>query len=383
MKIVYVITRADEYGGAQVHVRDLSKWMTIHGHDVHVIGGYRGIVSETIEGNGVTFHEAKSLSRSIHPIKDMRAFFQVRKILKTIKPDIVSCHSSKAGIIGRTTARTLKIKSIFTAHGWAFTDGISWKKQYLFRAIEWFMSKIGDHIITVSRYDKVIALKYGVSRAITMSVVHNGMPFRPNNLNKQDNDVPQLCMVARFSEQKDHTTLLNALGMLAHKPWHLNLIGNGDDTAERALAIALGIHDRITFHGQRTDVPDFLDTQDIYLLISHWEGFPRSIIEAMRASLPVITTKTAGSPEAVSQFKTGYIVPERDPEKLLRAINLLISAPLRCHTIGEAGRKRYEQLFTFDEMAYKTLNVYETVLEIERSKHPQTPETFDQTIAPQ
>ena len=371
MKIVYIITRADEYGGAQVHVRDLSKWMRNHGHEVHVIGGQYGIVSKDIEENDVIFHEAPALIRHIHPIKDLKAFFEVRKILKNINPDIVSCHSSKAGLIGRIVARTMRKKAVFTAHGWAFTEGVSWKKKYIFRALEWFMAFIGNHIITVSRFDKIIALQYGVTRAKNMTVVHNGMPYRPPPPNAHSNDIPQLCMIARFSEQKDHTTLLNALAMIEKdKDWHLNLVGNGDDAPYRALALSLGIEKKVTFHGQRTDVPDFLETQDIYLLISHWEGFPRSIIEAMRASLPVITTKTAGSPESVDQFRTGYVVPEKDPYKLYRAVNLLISDPLRCATMGEFGRKRYEKHFTFDEMAYKTLNVYETVLGQEPSKQP-------------
>ena len=373
MKIAYIITRADHYGGAQIHVRDLSKWMRSHGHDVTVIGGWKGILSDEIERNGVRFSQASALNRSIHPIKDIKAFFQVRKILKDIQPDIVSCHSSKAGMIGRLAAWTLGMKCIFTAHGWAFTIGVTPIKRYLFRWIEWFCAFFGNHIITVSRYDKVLALKYRVARAKDMTVIHNGKPDRPMPNNEVSREIPQLCMVARFSDQKDHTTLLNALGGLAHKQWHLNLVGDGEDTDYRALAIALGIQDKVTFHGQRHDVPDFLDTQDAYLLISHWEGFPRSIVEAMRSGLPVITSRTAGSPEAVLNFQTGYVVPERNPKALERAINLLISDPLRRVTMGERGRKRYETYFTFDQMAYKTLNVYESVLGTELSARPVAP----------
>lgn len=370
MKIAYIITRADHYGGAQIHVRDLSQWIKGKGHDVTVIGGLRGILSDEIESNGVTFKQASAMRRSINPLQDIVAFFQLRKILKDLKPDIISCHSSKAGLIGRLAAWSLGIKSVFTAHGWSFTDGISPYQQVLFRWLEWFCAYFGNHIITVSRYDKILALRHGVAKSKNMTVVHNGKPFRPINTNREQNDIPQLCMVARFSNQKDHTTLLNALGGLKHKPWHLNLIGDGDHTDYQALALALDIDKKVTFHGQRQDVPDYLETQDVYLLISHWEGFPRSIVEAMRASLPVITTRTAGSPEAVSQFNTGYIVPERHPKSLERAINLLISDPLRRLSMGELGRKRYEAHFTFDEMAYRTLNVYETVLGIGPTRQP-------------
>ena len=57
-------------------------------------------------------------------VKDWKAFRQIRSVLKEIKPDIVTCHSSKAGLLGRLAARSLGIPVIFTAHGWAFTDGV-------------------------------------------------------------------------------------------------------------------------------------------------------------------------------------------------------------------------------------------------------------------
>ena len=370
MKIAYIITLADHYGGAQIHVRDLSLWMTNHGHEPHVLSGKPGIVSQTIEKNNVPFHEVKSLDRSIHPIRDFKAFLQTRKILKTIKPDIVSCHSSKAGIIGRMAARSLGIKVIFTAHGWSFTEGISSKKQILFKWIEKICAYLGNHIITVSRFDKFLALQNNIAHSDNITAIHNGMPYTPPSHDKPYNETPQLLMVARYSEQKDHTTLINALGQLKNENWHLNLVGSGDDKPYRAMAKSFGIEDKITFHGQRTDIPEYLPTQDVFLLVSHWEGFPRSIIEAMRASLPVITTRTAGSPESVAQFQSGYIVPERDPKSLANAISMLISDPLRRQTMGEVGRKRYDRFFTFDIMAYNTLNIYETVLGTTLSEPP-------------
>lgn len=371
VKVTYIITRADHYGGAQIHIRDLSSWMKHQGYNANVIAGNTGVLSNYLMDNDISFSMAPSLKRSIHPIDDIRAFFQIRRLLKSQKPDIVSCHSSKAGIIGRLAAFSLGIPSIFTAHGWSFTEGIGTKKKFIYKWVEKFGSLFGNHIITVSRYDKLLALRQKVSRAKNMTTIHNGKPFRAPK-SKYDNDVPQLCMVARFSPQKDHTTLLNALSRLKDQEWHLNLIGDGDEKPYKALAQSLGIIDRITFHGQMDNVPDFLETQDIFLLISHWEGFPRSIIEAMRASLPVITTRTAGSPEAVRAFKTGYIVPERNVKALERAINMLVSDPIRRFTMGEAGRLRYERRFTFNDMAEKTLNVYQTVLAKAHCKHPKT-----------
>jgi len=378
VKVTYIITRADHYGGAQIHIRDLSIWMKSQGCSASVIAGNTGSLSTDLTHNDIAFSIAPSLKRSIHPIADIISFFQIRRILKKDNPDIVSCHSSKAGIVGRLATWSLCIPSVFTAHGWSFTDGISPKKRLIYKWVERFGALFGNHIITVSRYDKVLALRNKVTRAKKMTVIHNGKPYRAPKKSHY-NDIPQLCMVARFSPQKDHKTLINALGGLKNHKWHLNLVGDGTPSEAKAQAEQLGILDKITFHGQMDNVPEYLESQDAFILASHWEGFPRSIIEAMRASLPVITTRTAGSPESVRPFKTGYIVPERNAKALERAINLLISDPIRRFTMGEAGRIRYESRFTFNDMAEKTINVYQTVLALKPSKRFSKRLTFAQS----
>ena len=301
------------------------------------------------------------------------AFLEIRRILKDIQPDIVSCHSSKAGFVGRLAAKSLGVKSIFTAHGWAFTDGVKTGKKVIYRCAERLSALLGDHVIAVSHFDKALALLHRIAKPNAITVIHNGMLYRACAPRAQ-NKVPQLCMVARFSEQKDHSTLLNTLSDMQDKRWHLNLIGSGDDSFLRADAERRGLIDRVTFHGQRDDVPEFLETQDIFLLISNWEGFPRSIIEAMRAGLPVITTRTAGIPEAVRPFQTGYIVPQANPRTLKRAINILLLDPERRQLMGANGRKDYEAHFTFDLMAQRTLNVYQSVLEKELTTQPVSQE---------
>ena len=383
MKVTYIITSAHQYGGAQVHVRDLSKWMHDHGFDVTVMAGNPGIVSEKIIENGVKFKEIPDLGRSIHISHDIKSFFQTRRILKETRPDIVSCHSSKAGIIGRIAAWSLGIPVIFTAHGWAFTEGVSDKKRRLYALIERVCAKISKHIITVSRYDKFLALSKNVARSDHMTAIHNGMPYTAAINERILNDVPQLIMVARFAIPKDHTTLINALGQIKNKKWHLNLVGSGDDVPYQALVKSLDIENKVTFHGQRTDIDTYLLEQDVFLLVSDWEGFPRSIIEAMRASLPVITTRVGGCPESVSQFQSGYIVPKQDVQSLSAAISKLVDDPLRRRTMGEVGRSRYERYFTFDIMAYKTLNIYETALGRALSKPTEKQEQRPVSIASQ
>ena len=101
---------------------------------------------------------------------------------------------------------------------------------------------------------------------------------------------------------------------------------------------------------------------DIYALISHWEGFPRSILEAMRSALPVIATDIAGVSESVQDGKTGCLVKHDDPKDVARALESFFKNRRDIQKMGQAGRKRYEEHFTFTHMMDKTQRVYEDVL---------------------
>jgi len=170
-------------------------------------------------------------------------------------------------------------------------------------------------------------------------------------------------MVARFERQKDHATLLQALAGLAHRAWELELIGDGPLRPEAAaLTRALGIGDRVHFLGARRDVAERLACQQAFLLISNWEGFPRSILEAMRAGLPVVASDVGGVREAVVDGSTGLLVPRGNPDALRERLDVLLQDPTLRSRFGQAGRARYEERFTFDRMLEQTLAIYRDVI---------------------
>ena len=98
------------------------------------------------------------------------------------------------------------------------------------------------------------------------------------------------------------------------------------------------------------------------ILVTNWEGFPLSILEAMRAGLPVVASSVGGIGESVRDGETGYLVARGDVDMLRERIGVLLAdAALRVR-LGDAGRRRYENHFTMDQMVKKTLAVYEDVL---------------------
>ena len=364
MKIAYIITRMDEYGGAQVHIRDMSTYLQGQGHEITVLSGWPGKVSDFIEHVGVRYREIPDLIRSIKLKQDWRAFKQIRNALQQEKPDIVSCHSSKAGLLGRLAARSLGIPVVFTAHGWAFTDNVPPLQRFVYRVVETLAAFFTSRIITVSEYDRQLALKKNVCNTKKIKTIHNGMLLlpAPHRSVTEDNKPLQIIMVARFGPQKDHATLLKALSVADSTNWHLTFVGGGDNSETGNLADKLGLSDKITFMGEREDIPEILENADLYALITNWEGFPRSILEAMRAQLPVVATDVAGVSEAVIEGETGWLVPHRDEDALAAIIATAIEKRQQVYDMGLAGRTRFENNFTFKHMMDKNLALYQEVV---------------------
>ena len=147
--------------------------------------------------------------REISPMKDLRAIYEIRNILLQERPSLVHCHSSKAGIVGRIAARLCHIPNVFTAHGWAFTDGVQPGKRFVYRNIENLVGYITDEIICVSEYDLDLGRQYLPSHADKMTAIHNCIPDVPLNLVRdwdkaEKHDFLNCIVVARFTPQKKY-----------------------------------------------------------------------------------------------------------------------------------------------------------------------------------
>ena len=216
---------------------------------------------------------------------------------------------------------------MFTAHGWQFAEGIPLWQKLIVLAVEIVLSRMSRRIITVSSYDRDLALRLGLGSPRKIVLVHNGMPWRerPPRRGFSSGGPVRIVMVARFQEQKDHACLFAALELLDSLPWVLELIGDGPDLSRwKDWVSRRGWSDRVFFDGQRLDVPEILEHCSIFVLSSRWEGFPRSILEAMRASLPVVVSDVGGCREAVLDGKTGFLVPAGDPKALAAKLEALI-----------------------------------------------------------
>jgi glycosyltransferase involved in cell wall biosynthesis len=368
VKILHVVTRADNVGGAQTHLLELAGAQKAAGHDVLVAVGGEGPFLSLLEQRGIVYRPVRSLVREIRPLADARALFELRAIAARFRPDLLCAHTAKAGILTRIAAATLRLPVVLTAHGWTFNAQVPALRRWVYNALEGLVAPMSSHIITVSRADADLARRRLPISKLRISTVHNGISAalgeHPATCDAQP---PLLIMVARFEDQKDHATLLTALSFIGDLPWRLDLVGDGPLMDARIRqARSLRIDSRIRFLGARSDVPRLLAQAQLFVLATRWEGLPISILEAMRAGLPVVASNAGGVAEIVVHDETGLVVPPRDPPALATALRHLIADPARRAAMGVLGQARFLERFQFSSMYEKTMGIYRRVLEEHR-----------------
>lgn len=361
MNILFVITRADAIGGAQVHVKDLAITLQQEHHKVLVLTGQKGIYNDDLRQAGIESISCEYLQKKINPVADGRSLRYILNIVSLFKPDLIAAHSSKTGILGRLASQITKVPCVFTAHGWSFTTGIPEPNRTIYRWLEKLFAPLADKIICVSEYDRQIGLKAGMNPQQLLTV-HNGMKDVPSTLKAepaQSNPI-KVAMVARFDRQKDQATLIEAFQNLDAE---LVLVGDGPSLVTiRQLVTRLGISDKVKFLGFRQDIAQILADVQIFTLISHWEGLPCTIIEAMRAGLPVVASDVGGVKEIVVDNETGYVVPRGNVQELCQKLSYLLNNEQVRISMGKLARQKYESQLTFKHMYDQTLATYKEVV---------------------
>lgn len=365
MKVFFVSARGDSFGGASLHVRDLSRRLMDDGHQVRIaVGGAPDMeVPQRFAEQDLDFVCIPAMGRSINPFRDGRAILRLRREMKKFAPDLVSTHASKGGALGRLACLGLKIPVLYTPHCWSFVDGFPKAKFY--RAAEKFLAPLASKVIAVSEDERSFGLAQGVGEAERTQCIHNGVIDQvaaPAGREPEDSEPVKLVMVGRFEEQKDQPLLLRALAALEQLPWQLTMVGDGPLKGDcEALARELSVADRVNFVGYSSAVEGHLAAADVFTLVSNWEGFPRSILEAMRAGLPVVVSDVGGCREAVIEGVSGRVVGKGAQDELETALREVLSDAGVRRRMGQAGRRLFEERFTFEHMYRNYQNLYQSL----------------------
>ncbi len=358
MKIQYIITLPD-IGGAQSHLLELIDTLKKE-HKIQLIVGKHGWLTDRLAEMNITYIVEPSLAREINPCNDFKAIYRLTKHIRSFQPDIVHCHSSKAGIVGRVAAQLAHVPVVFTAHGWAFTEGVPEKKRNVFAFIERLMFRYTNKVICVSDYDSQLARKAFNYHGAKLLTIHNGI--KDTEYIKKQYGSHGVVMVSRFAVPKDQLTLVKAVKNLCNRKIAVRcvLIGDGPNLEMVKKYVKANVLDSaVTFAGVRTDIEELLIQSDIFCLISNYEGLPISIIEAMRAGLPIIASDVGGVHELVENDYNGYLVEKSNPEDLENKLLLLLNNSHKIREMGLNSRKKYKQEFSSGQMLKKIEAVYD------------------------
>jgi glycosyltransferase involved in cell wall biosynthesis len=369
-RVLLLVTLA-EWGGAQHIVSFLARCFNGR-YALSVACAPRGELVTRLLDQGIRVVGIPEFVRNPHPWRDALALWRLLRIMRSERFDLVHAHGTKAGLLGRLAARIARVPVVvFTAHGWAFTDGRATWQRWLLASLERLAARWSTRIVCVSAHDRQLAQQFGVGGQSQLVLIRNGItPADPPRLDADAvrrtlgvRERPVVVSVGRLASQKDPMTLLAAARRLTAGT--VVLVGDGPlrPTAERYVRDH-GLQNRVILSGMRTDVASILAVADVFVLASRWEGLPLAIIEAMMAGLPVVATRVGGVPELVEDGVTGVIVPPRDSEALAAALKRLLADPGLRSRMGRAGQERAFRDFAGDRMARETEELYEELLAV-------------------
>jgi glycosyltransferase involved in cell wall biosynthesis len=173
-------------------------------------------------------------------------------------------------------------------------------------------------------------------------------------------------VIARLAPQKNHKNLFNALKLLPENlksKSHCLVIGSGElDNQLRSEVHRLGLRERVSFLGERADVPTILNAIDLLVLPSHWECLPIVILEALASECPVVATSVGGVPEILDEVGWPLVCPG-DPKDLARAMSYVLQMPPeKRNRITKAGRKIVLEKFSREVSVIQIERLYHSLL---------------------
>jgi len=337
IKVVHIITKL-ELGGAQINTIYTYENLNLEEFETYLVCGPGGVLTDKIEKRE-RFIIIKDLQREIRPVKDLKTFFQVFKVLKKINPDIVHTHSSKAGIIGRISASVLKVSYIIhSVHGFSFSPFQSFLKRNFFLVAEKIVSKLTTHFVFVSNDDikiakqkKLVKDNYTLIRSgfQTKRFLKKGSNLASIRKKYNIKDKDFVCgVIAPFKPQKGLFHLIEIASMVLEKRKNVVFFIAGDGKLREEIEHKLkkkGILENFRLPGFIFDIENAIDIFDIGISTALWEGLPQSLIQMRLKKKSIVASNISGNVEVIKHNKNGFLVDVFDYRKFSEKILFLIN----------------------------------------------------------
>ena len=336
-----------------------------------------------IEAEGIQ-HLSVPISRQlITPLADLVSLIRLIRLLKKEQFQIVHVHTPKASFLGQIAARIAGIPVIIrTLHGFYFHDGTHPLLRRVMILLERFVAPTSDAILSQNREDIQTAINEKICSPDKISFLGNGIDlklFNPEFVDQENLD--KLCegfdldpnkrvvgFVGRLVAEKGVLELFQAARELLTRLGNVQFLFVGPvdtdkkDAVYPQMAADLGISEICKFVGFQDDMPSIYALMDVFVLPSHREGFPRSLMEACAMGVPSIATDIRGCREVIKDQENGVLVPCKDPKALAEALLTLLTDAELAAKMGEKGKDAAKIYFDEKKIFEKVLQTYQDQL---------------------
>lgn len=380
--VCHVITRMVR-GGAQRVAIDLIRGVDPRRFRSSLVTGAEtgdeGSLLDGLHGDGRRIVVLPNLTREIRPGADVVALLRLVGTFKDLRPDVVHCHTYKAGILGSLAARIAGVRGVlFSPHGHIFDrhasipgvpeDGLKLRALYWVTRVA---QMCADRIVAVAPIDARAQIALRLAPARKYAVIPNGIDLSASCARDGERrqsspaDGPVVATVGRLSREKGHRFLIIAMKEILETLPGARLMIAGTGAMERELrdlAASTGLGKSVDFLGYVDNIPSVLGKTDIYVQPSLYESQGLALIEAMAAGIPVAASDVGGVGDVVDDGRTGLLVPPADPASIARAVIRLASNESFARRLGEAARVHALERHDLGRMvrAYETL--YESLI---------------------
>jgi len=366
------------WGGAQQYVFDLANsFLKTYNLFIAAGQGENTKLLNDLATQQVPFHQFRFLVREISPIKDFFCIFEIWWFFRKNKFDIVHLNSSKVGVIGAIAAKLAGVKKvIYTAHGFVFNEKINFVTKGIYIFLELTSFLFTDCIITVSEFDsnslkKLIFVNKNKIRVIYNGVNEKDLKFKTekearhfffDRINKVENSNQKIIYtIANLFENKGIDNLIEAVSKIVSRDQNLIFIVAGDGPCKydlKKLVEDKNLKNYFYFIGFLKNPEQYLKAAHLYISSSRKEGLPYSLIHALAAQVPIVTTDAGGCSEIVGNNISGLIVPVDEPNELAINVIKIINNKVLYDSLRDGALVSLRK-FSIEKMIENTKKVYE------------------------
>ena len=347
------------------------EWFKNNGYEVHVCAN--NDYENRQECNIPFCDEFYEVPFERSPLKkeNILAYKKLKNLINQNKYDIIHCHTPIGGTLGRLASKNAKrngTKVIYTAHGFHFFKGASYKNWLIYYPVEKWLSRYTDLLITINQedYDAAINRKFKSKKVVLVNGVGiNLEKFQPQTEEKKlslrekygyNADDFILMYAGELSYRKHQNLLISVAGKLKDRIPNLKILlaGNGDlEEQFRKQIEDLSVHSQVELLGFRKDIDNLMNLADLAVSASRQEGLPVNVMEAMATGLPLVVTDCRGNRDLVTDNENGYVVGIDDVEKFADSVEKLYRSKELRQKFGEKSLeniKRYSLENVLKEM---------------------------------